>query len=163
MPIETLTYIALATRLRISPMAARSLARRRELPRAVSDDGRTLVSVDLAEVRHTPRRPKGRQTGDALPSTIVKLRAEIARLEAQVAACRADFEGERERADRLIIEVQRATAEATAAKEMTARLEGFRRAGVEADVAIQDHGKAPSRLGHLAANLVKADRKACGS
>jgi hypothetical protein len=162
MPIETLTYVALAARLRISPAAARSLAKRRQLPRSLSNNGKALVCVDLAEMRHTPRRLGSRQPGDALRAeSIVALQAEIARLEATAAGHRADFERERERADRLIAEVLRATAEATAAKEMTARLEATLRAGVEAGGAIDSHGQAASRLGHLAADLVKADRKAC--
>lgn len=89
------------------------------------------------------------------------LQAEIARLEATAAAHRADFERVRERADRLMAEVLRATAETTAAKEMTARLEGSLRAGVQAGGAIESHGQAASRLGHLVADLVKTDRKAC--
>lgn len=161
MPIETLTYIALAARLRISPVAARSFAKRCHLPRSVSNDGRAMVCVDLAEVRHTPRRRGNRQAGDALPTTIMMLQTEIARLEATAAAHRADFERERERADRLIAEVLRATAEATAAKEMTARLEATLRAGVQAGGSIDSHGQVATRLGHLVADLVKADRKAC--
>ena len=51
MPIETLTYAALGARLRISSQAARSLAKRLGLPRSVSEDGKALVSVDLAEIR----------------------------------------------------------------------------------------------------------------
>jgi len=161
MPIETLTYAALGARLRISPVAARSLAKRRRLPRSISDDGQAMVSVDLTEMRHTPRRPGGRQAGDALPTRIVMLQAEIARLEATAAGHRADFERERERADRLIAEVLRATAEATAAKEMTAQLEATLRAGAQAGGSIDSQGQAGSRLGHLVADLVKADRKAC--
>ena len=48
-----------------------------------------------------------------------------------------------------------------AAKEMTARPEGSLRAGVQAGGAIESHGQAASRLGHLVADLAKADRKAC--
>src|SRR5262245_8890565 len=125
MPIETLTYVALGARLRISPKAARSLAKRRRLPRSLSDSGKVLVSVDLTEIRHTPRLPASRQVGNiAVPADkIAALRAEIARLEATAAGHRADFERERERADRLMVELLRTTAEATAAKEAMARLE----------------------------------------
>ncbi|XSC46349.1 hypothetical protein ACF1BQ_011005 [Bradyrhizobium sp. RDT10] len=49
---------------------------------------------------------------------------EIAQLEASAAGHRADFEHERERADRLMAELLQATAEATAAREAAARLEG---------------------------------------
>jgi len=128
MPAETLTYAALGGRLTISPKAARSLAKRLRLPRSLSDDGKALVSVDLAEIRHTPRPPGRREAGNAaLAAKIVALQAEIARLEATAAGHRADFERERERADRLMVELQQATAETMAAKEATARLEGFLR------------------------------------
>src|SRR3954467_2219014 len=126
MPVETLTYAALGARLTISAGAARSLATRLRLPR-VSDDGKTLVTVDLAEIRHT-RRPRGRrEAGNLAPPAprIAALQAEITRLEATAAGHRADFERERERADRLMVELLRATAETVAAKETTARLEGF--------------------------------------
>ena len=103
MSVEILTYGALGARLNISPGAARSLARRLRLPRSLSEDGRALVSVDLAEVRHTPQPPGSRQAGNIalLAAQIEALKAEIARLEASAAGHRADFERERDRADRL--------------------------------------------------------------
>ena len=99
MSIEFLTYAALGDRLNISPAAARSLARRLRLPRSLSDDGRALVSIDLAEVRHTPHPPNHRQAGNValLAAQIEALQAENARLETSVAGHRADFERERER------------------------------------------------------------------
>ncbi len=164
MSVEMLTYPALGARLNISPEAARSLARRLFLPRSPSDDGRALVSVDLAELRHTPRLPRGRTDDSALlAAKIEALKAEIARLETTVADHRADFERECERADRLTVELLQATAEMMAAKEMTARLEdevaALRSGG---GASIGTHGQAARRLGHLAATIVKADRKACG-
>jgi hypothetical protein len=102
MSVETLTYGALGARLKISPEAARSLAKRLRLSRSLSDDGKALVSVDLAEIRHTPRLPGGRQAGNI--ALFEALKAEIARLEARAADHRADFERERERADRLAVE-----------------------------------------------------------
>ena len=68
MSVEMLTYAALGARLNISPEAARSLARRLRLPRSLSDDGKALVSVDLAEIRHTPRPPRGRASSSRLTS-----------------------------------------------------------------------------------------------
>ena len=163
MSIEMLTYAALGARLNISPQAARSLSRRLGLPRSLSDDGKALVSVDLAEIRHTPRPPRGRASSSALlAAKIEALKAEIARLETTAADHRADFE--RERADRLAVELLQATAEIMAAKEMTARLEGevaALRAGGRAGGSTDSHGQAASRLGHLAATIVEADRKAC--
>jgi hypothetical protein len=161
MPVETLTYAALGARLTISPKAARSLAKRLRLPRSLSDDGKALVSVDLAEIRHTPRLPSRREAGSvALAANIVALQAEIARLEAAAAGHRADFERERERADRLMVELLQATAETMAAKEAAARLEGFLRTDGRTGGSIDSHGRTASRLGHLAATLVEADRRA---
>jgi hypothetical protein len=166
MPIEMLTYAALGARLTISPEAARSFARRLRLPRSLADDGKALVSVDLAEIRHTPQPRGGRQRGDIALSaaTIEAWKAEIARLEARAADHQADFERERERADRLAIELLQATAETMAAREAMARLEdeaAALRSGGRAAGSIDRGGQAPRRLGHLAATLVEADRKAC--
>ena len=165
MSIAMLTYAALGARLNISPQAARSLTRRLRLPRSLSDDGKALVSVDLAEIRHTPRPPRGRASSSALlAAKIEALTAEIARLETTAADHRADFERERERAERLTVEVLQATAEIMAAKEMTARLEGELAAlgtAGRADGSTDIHGQAARRLGHLAATIVEADRKAC--
>ena len=165
MSVEFLTYGAMGARLNISPEAARSLAKRLRLPRSLSDDGKALVSVDLAELRHTPQPPRRRQAGnvDLLTAKVVALQAEIARLEASAAGNRADFERERERADRLMVEVLQATAETTAAREATARLEGevtALRSGGRAGSSADSQGQATRRVGHLAASLVEADRKA---
>jgi len=162
MSLETLTYAALGARLKISAVAARSLAKRLRLPRSLSDDGKALVCVDLAEIRHTPRPPSGREAGNI--ALFESLKAAIARLEAGAADHSADFERERERADRLEIELLQATAEVMAAKEVAARLEGevvALRTGGRAGGSIDGHGQAASRLGHLAATIVEADRKAC--
>ena len=161
MPLETLTYSALGARLTISAKAARSLVRRLRLPRSLSDDGKALVSVDLAELRHTPRPPGHREAGNVgLAAKIVALQAEIARLETTAAGHRADFERERERADRLMVELLQATAETMAAKEAMARLEGLMRSDGRTGGSIDGHGVAARRPAHLAADLVAADRKA---
>ena len=161
MPLETLTYAAIGARLTISAKAARSLVRRLRLPRSLSDDGKALVSVDLAEIRHTPRPPGHREAGNVgLAVKIVALQAEIARLETTAAGHRADFERERERADRLMVELLQATAETMAAKEAMARLEGLMRSDGRTGGSIDGHGVAARRPAHLAADLVAADRKA---
>jgi hypothetical protein len=163
MPIETLTYAALGARLKISPNAARSLAHRLRLPRSLSDKGKALVSIDLAEIRHTPR-PRGSSRADNLAflmEKIAALQTEVVRLEASAAGHRADFERERERADRLIVELLQATAETTLAKEAMARLEGSLRSGGRTGGSVDNHGQTARRLGLLAADLVEADRKAC--
>src|SRR5260370_14237605 len=127
MSVEILTYAALGARLNISPQAARSLSRRLRLPRSLSDDGKALVSVDFAEIRHTSRPPRSRASSSALlAAKIEALKAEVARLETTAADHRADFERERERADRLAVELLQATAETTAAQEATARLEALK-------------------------------------
>jgi len=161
MAIDTLTYAELGARLAISPMAARSLAKRLRLPRSISDDGKALVSVDLAEIRHTPRPPGSREAGHgALMAKITAMQVEIARLEAVAASHRVDFERERERADRLMLELLQANAETTAAREATARLEGFLRTGGRTNGSLDNYGLAARRPGSLAADLVAADRKA---
>jgi chromosome segregation ATPase len=214
MSVEMLTYAALGARLNISPKAARSLSRRLGLPRSLSDDGKALVGVDLAEIRHTPRPPRARADNSTLPAAKIEalkaeivrletaaadhsadfereradrlavellqataeitaaqeataridaLKAEIARLETMAADHSADFERERERADRLAVELLQATAEMMAAKEMTARLEdevAAQRGGGQSGGLTDSHGQAARRLGHLAASIVQADRKA---
>ncbi|WP_445219291.1 hypothetical protein ACKWRH_03215 [Bradyrhizobium sp. Pa8] len=178
MSVALLTYADLSARLNISREAARALARRRGLPRLRSDDGKALVSVDFAELRYTPR-PRRARRADRIDASMAKIeaveietlkietlkteafKAEIARLEDVAAAYRAVFERERERADRLAVELLQATAETTAANAWAARLEdevadlrtGRRAGGATA-------GQAASRLGHLAAAIVGADRAA---
>ena len=161
MCVALLTYADLSARLNISREAARALARRRRLPHSRSEDGKALVSVDLAEIRHTPQ-PARRQAEDVAQWTtmVAALHVEIAQLEASAAGHRADFEHERERADRLMAELKQATAEAAAARETAARLEGevtVLRARARTDSSIE---KTERRLGQLAATLVESDRKA---
>jgi hypothetical protein len=134
------------------------------LPRSLSADGKALVSVNLAEIRYTPRSP----SKAPIESDIDMMRAEIARLEAAVSGHRADFERERDRADRLMVELLRATTQAMTAREAMARLEGELQASraddrgcgpVEADgPAVSSQA---SQVRRLAAVLVNADRRAC--
>jgi hypothetical protein len=155
MTIELLTYRALGDRLSVSLEAARSFARRRRLPR--STDGKALVSVDLAEIRHAPQPPGSRRV-DKIAVLAAQVEALEARLEASAAAHRADFERERERADRFLNELREATAATRAAMEAMAWLE-------REVAALRNGGQTGSeptgrRVGHLAATLVEADRKA---
>ncbi|MCP3462492.1 hypothetical protein [Bradyrhizobium sp. CCGUVB23] len=168
MSVELLTYAELGARLNVSREAARSLARRRRFPRSRSDDGKALVGVDFSELRYRPRPRIGRQA-DPIAASMAKIeafkseafKAEIARLEAKAAGYRADFERERERADRLAVELLQAAAETTAANAWAGQLEdevadlrtGRRASGSTA-------GRAALRLGHLAAAIVAADRAA---
>ena len=128
MPIEMLTYAALADRLKISSEAARAIAKRHRLPRSRANDGKTLISVDLSDIQHKAlpvRSPGGHQAViTSLKAKIEALEAEVVRLEATAAGHRADFERERDRAEQLVTEMLKATAETIAAKEATAWLEG---------------------------------------
>jgi len=124
MAIEMLTYAALADRLKISPEAARALAKRLRLQRSRSNDGKTLLSVDLAEIQHTPK-PARSPPGDRLDKgKIQTLQAEIAKLRELAAGHRADFERERDRFDRTMIELMRSTTDAMIAREEAAFLKG---------------------------------------
>jgi hypothetical protein len=128
-----------ASRLKVS--RARPGARQVP-PGGRGNDGKALVSVDLAEINHAPlpaRAPAGHQavTGP-LKAKIEALQAELAKVEAMATGHRADFERERDRADKLMVdadklmaellkmtaETLRAELDAMTAKEATARLEG---------------------------------------
>jgi hypothetical protein len=169
MCVENLTYGALGARLNISAAAARSLARRLQLPRSRSEDGKALVSVDLTQIKHTPHPPGRRYAGELaeLTGQVAALRADNLLLETISAGHRADFERERERAeheraraDRLMADLLQAKSDVTTSREMVARLESeiaFLRARARTDSSMD---KAERHLGQLAATLVDADRKA---
>src|SRR5712675_541991 len=127
MAIEMLNYAALAARLQVSPEAARALAKRLRLPRSRGNDGKALVSVDLAEINHAPlpaRSPPGHQVVTPLKAKIETLQAELAKLEAVAGGHRADFEWERDQGHKLMAEFLKMIAVTMTAKEATARLEG---------------------------------------
>ncbi len=153
MSIELLTYADLGARLNVSPEAARALVKRLQLPRSLAHDGKAVVRVDLDETRHTPR--PHRASNGLLQQRIETLQAEIARLEEKAVTQRADLERERDRADHLMAELLKASAETLAAKEAAARLEGE----VEALRAVNSgaQGQAAARIRYL----VEADRRAC--
>lgn len=110
MPIEALTYVGLGARPKISPEAAPPVAKRFRVPRSLSDNGKALVSVDLAEARHTPCPQGGPRVGDIVRK-VEALQTEIVQLEARAVGYVADFERERQRAERLMVQVVQATAE----------------------------------------------------
>jgi len=124
-PVEMLTYAELGERLKISAEAARALAKRHRLPRSRSNDGKTLVQVDLTEISHSavPRAPQA-QTGSALKQEIETLRAELMEMEAVARGHRADFERECERTNKLLAELLRTSTDAMTARERAALLEG---------------------------------------
>jgi chromosome segregation ATPase len=128
MAVEALTYADLGKRLGCSPEAARALAKRLRLPRQRANDGKALVTIDLAEIEHKPlpaRSPAGHPSvATELKAHIELLESELAKVEAAAAGHRADFERERDRADKLLSEVLRTTLDLMAAKEAAARAEG---------------------------------------
>jgi hypothetical protein len=125
MPAETLTYVATTDRLGFSG-AFRAFVNWLRVPVPDRNNGNALVAVDVAE-RPTVavRSPEVDQSVVAtLTARIGTLEAEFARVEAAAAVHRADFERERERCERLMSEVLKATAETMAAREAAARLAG---------------------------------------
>jgi hypothetical protein len=128
-PVEMLTYAELGERLKVSPEAARALVKRHRLPRSRSNDGKTLVHVDLAEISHSPvsRGPQaqaGHQAVTVLKQEIETLRADLLEMEAIAKGHRADFERECERTNKLLAELLTASTETMAAREKAALLEG---------------------------------------
>jgi len=109
MPIEQLTYAQIAERLGVTAEAARAVAKRLRLPRQRANDGKTLVAIDLEEVHHKPLSGRAPRGHPAVADVVTTLRARIEGLEAELvterersAGHRADFERERERADRMV-------------------------------------------------------------
>ena len=109
---QLMTYMELAEVWGVSKEAARKKVEGLRLPKQMGNDGRARVMVDLTEVQHEPMKPKPhgrRPPGDQLETTpetedlrrlVSTLEAEVARLTALNASQRADFERERDRADR---------------------------------------------------------------
>jgi hypothetical protein len=129
MPVEMLTYADLGERLKISPEAARALVKRHRWPRSRSNDGKTLVQVDLTEINHSPisRPPQaqgGHQVVTALKQKIEALQAELIEMKAIAGGHRADFERECERTNKLLAELLKAASESAGAREKAALLEG---------------------------------------
>jgi hypothetical protein len=129
MPVEMLTYAQLGEKLTISPEAARALVKRHRWPRSRSNDGKTLVQVDLTEISHSPiARPPQAQSGQqqvaALKQKIESLQAELVEAKIVAGNHRADFERECERTNKLLAELLKATSDSTGARERAALLEG---------------------------------------
>jgi hypothetical protein len=129
MPVEMLTYAELGERLRISPEAARSLVKRHRFPRSRSNDGKTLVHVDLTEISHSPitrppQAPAGHQVVTALREHIATLQADLLEMRAIAGSHRSDFERECDRTNKLLAELLKANVETAVAREKAAHLEG---------------------------------------
>ena len=122
MPVEMLSYAELGERLKVSPEAARALVKRHRLPRSRSNDGKTLVQVDLTEISHSPvprarQAPAGHQEVAVLKEKIETLQADLIEMEAIANGHRADFERECERTNKLLAELLKASIETVAARE----------------------------------------------
>ena len=109
---EWLTYAAIADRLGVTPEAARSRAKRSGWRRQMGNDGRARV-LAVIEPRPpgdhpvTDPSPSGRKPVDpalvtALEAHIATLKADVERLEAQLAGAGVDLAAERARADKAI-------------------------------------------------------------
>jgi hypothetical protein len=125
MSAETFTYAAITDRLSFSA-AFEAFVNRLRLPRQRRNNGNALAAVDIAEhPTVAARSPEGDSSVVAtLTARIETLEAEFTKVEAAAAVHRADFERERERCERLMVEVLKATAELMAAREATARIAG---------------------------------------
>jgi hypothetical protein len=125
MSAETFTYAGITDRLGFSS-AFRAFVNRLRLSRQRRHNGNALVAIDLAEhPTVAARSPEGDQSVVAtLTARIETLEAEFIKVEAAAAVHRADFERERDRCERLMVEVLKATAELMAAREATARIAG---------------------------------------
>src|SRR5207253_9401672 len=67
--LEQLTYAQIGERLNVSSEGARAIVKRNCLPRSHGNDGRTLVAIDLDELRHKPmpaRSPRGQPMTDVV-------------------------------------------------------------------------------------------------
>lgn len=146
MAIRHLTYAQLAEIWGVSRDAARKKVEGLRLPRKLGNDGKTLVTIDLNEVSHTPktsraggdRRPAGdreetapggrEETGESPTSEVIALHAHITTLEARAVALEADLARERERGERIAAELR-----ADADRERTERIEERGRAERLAD------------------------------
>ncbi|MEK9282557.1 hypothetical protein MTR72_23465 [Bradyrhizobium sp. ISRA442] len=129
MPVEMLTYAELGERLKISPEAARALVKRHRLPRSRSNDGKTLVQVDLTEINHSPvtrasQTPPGHDLVTALKEHIATLQADLLEMKTVAGGHRSDFERECDRTNKLLAELLKANIETVAAREKVAHLEG---------------------------------------
>ena len=109
MPLEQLTYAQIAERLGVTSEAARAIVKRNRLPRSRANDGKTLVAIDLEELRHKPlpaRSPRGDQSAThmvtALKARMEQLEGELATEQQRSAGHRADYERESDRAVRMV-------------------------------------------------------------
>jgi hypothetical protein len=123
MPAEILACAAIADRLGFSSEAGRALVDRLWPWSRRASNRKAGVAVDLAERQMVIARDDPSVVAP-LMARIETLESELAKVEAAAAVHRADFELERQRCERLMAEVLKATAELMAAREATARIAG---------------------------------------
>jgi hypothetical protein len=124
MSTETLTHTGITDRLGFTS-AFQAFVNWLCLPRQRRKDDNARMTVDLAESPAATARSEGDQSVAAtLTARIETLEADFAKVEAAAAMHRADFERERERCERLMAEVLKATAELMAAREAAAKVAG---------------------------------------
>jgi hypothetical protein len=118
MPLEQLTYAQIAERLGVTSEAVRAIAKRNRLPRSRANDGKTLVAIDLEEIRHKPLPARSPRGGQSVTDMVAALKARIEQLETELAAeqqrsagHRADYERERDRGDRMVTTQDKLIAE----------------------------------------------------
>ena len=166
MASEQLTYAGIAERLGISTEAARAVAKRHRLARSRGNDGKTLVSIDFAEIQHRPlpaRAPAADQAAippvseqlplagpslsmpEALKARITALESELTTSQAELAAEQqrsaghwADFERERDRGDRLDAVLHRMIAEMQAVRALLEAAQAVTTEPVHATAAAGD-------------------------
>jgi hypothetical protein len=120
----TITYAGIADRPGFSS-AFQAFVNRLRLPRQRRNNGNALVAGNLAERPTVTAHSANDQSVVAtLTARIGTLESEFAKVEAAAAVHRADFERERERCERLMAEVLKATAELMVAREAAARIAG---------------------------------------
>jgi hypothetical protein len=138
MSTEQLTYSQIAERLGVTTEAARAIVKRHRLPRSPGNDGKVLVSIDLADIRHKPLPARSPRSHQPVSEAVTILQAKVQILEAELAAeqqrsggHRADYERERDRADRerdradqLVTESLAQMIELMTVREVNGRLEG---------------------------------------
>jgi hypothetical protein len=171
MATEQLTYAQIAERLGASVEAARAIVTRHHLPRSRSNDGKTLISIDVKEIQHRrlPARSPGNHRADRLAATkdklvnelqavralqeaaqvnkrILTLEAELAAEQQRSASRLADYEQERDRADRLAATKDQLVAELQAVRALQEAAEVNKRISkLEAELAAEQQRSA-SRL-----------------
>ena len=105
MPIEQLSYAQIAERLGISFGAARALVKRNRLARALGNDRKCRVAIDLGDLDDTALPDRGAAAHSGGP--VEELQARVARLEADQGREQRWLTGHydergRERTDRLV-------------------------------------------------------------